>query len=1152
MAPAEVSLNFRTLRADFSSSMLKDGKRLYEKKDSCAARMIACSSSSFIFEGSVAGLVRERHVCQIEIDRANSSISLSQCDCQSKVDCSHIACMLFYIEEHFHRLLLEFLEQKQGSSTSASIKEQESKAALLHHAKNHSEKKVRQEKEKMAIQEFVEAAAPLANFSLFTKKEEPHCLAELLIAVGPYQAGPKKMTEITFAVKVPEKMKPVAILQPKLFFQSLAFEDPIFLGSHLTLLSFNSFGSRCSGFLELLYRSMEYAERQDKAGKAAYINSELVEQLFIEAALMKCEGSGRVALFAETFEKQYTLHVEPASLEFSVSLLKEESHERLVMQAKVCLQDECVSVRAVRLLRQLGKVSTFGCLKDDHIYLFSKTLHPKAKEELASLDTMVVPEPLFGTFFSYSLPELKKIGSVTMNDEVQKLAQDIYRKEEPVLRLDMDSIEGALSIRPSFLYGKTMVAEAKVGNKAKNLFADSKSTCPLARDVAQELSLTQKLLWGFSYDEKDGVYLTTSERKISEFFIETLAPRVKNINMHIGPSLDPYVSVEPSKFKISMQLQEGSKVSCTLSVQGPLKNVSLAKVLEAGRLLRSAIEIDVESSSSIQRHRYVFFDATYHETLCQYIEELSFPSLKDSRWEIPLWVALGIDEKAYAQVGMDVVLSKELQELRHSLIKPASSTEEPMCLSSKCQIKGYQKEGICWLRQLRSFSLHGILADDMGLGKTVQTIAALSDLHVVQKVAHPSLIVCPTSLVDNWIEEIKKFQPDLLVVPLTGAPQERKKILEKAKVVHIFIASYGLVQKDVEMLSNLPFSYVILDEGQAIKNRETCTARAVKNINGQYRLILTGTPIENSLDDLWSLFDFLLPGFLGSYDKFCSQYVRGGEADKSRVIEKLKKKVQPFVLRRMKQDVLHDLPSITHTMLHCSLSQTQKKMYNKIAQQARSDLEALVEKEGFEKAKLHVLATLTRLKQICCHPQLLPDTPFGDVTDCSKYEMFLQLVDTIVASKKKAVIFSQYAKMLGIMKQTLDSQGIASVTLDGTTKNRLALVQKFNEDAQVPFFLVSLRAGGNGLNLVGADTVIHYDLWWNPAVENQATDRVWRMGQKEKVQAYKLITKHTIEEKILQLQDKKRDLITNVVDSDEDVLSKLTWDDVLELLGDDA
>lgn len=382
---------------------------------------------------------------------------------------------------------------------------------------------------------------------------------------------------------------------------------------------------------------------------------------------------------------------------------------------------------------------------------------------------------------------------------------------------------------------------------------------------------------------------------------------------------------------------------------------------------------------------------------------------------------------------------------------------------------------------------------------------------------------------------------------MDGTPTQRKKLLTDIQSYDAVITSYSLLQKDIDIYKAFTFSYAILDEAQHIKNRGTRNAKSVKMIHAKHRLILTGTPIENSLDELWSLFDFLMPGLLSTYDRFVEKYIRSPGQSKGANLEVLRRKVSPFILRRMKGDVASELPPVSEIIYHCNLSDVQKELYHSYAQSAREELAQLVKREGFDKVQIHVLATLTRLKQICCHPAIFAkDKP--EVGDSAKYDMLMELLQTLIESKHKTVIFSQYTRMLSIMRDDLVQMGIPFEYLDGSSKNRIAIVKRFNEDEKIPVFLVSLKAGGSGLNLVGADTVIHYDMWWNPAVENQATDRVHRIGQKNSVSAYKLVTLNSIEEKIIELQNRKKGIVKKIVSSDEEAIGKLTWEEVLELL----
>ena len=405
----------------------------------------------------------------------------------------------------------------------------------------------------------------------------------------------------------------------------------------------------------------------------------------------------------------------------------------------------------------------------------------------------------------------------------------------------------------------------------------------------------------------------------------------------------------------------------------------------------------------------------------------------------------------------------------------------------------------------------------MGLGKTLQTIVTLAQSKETKQA--PSIIVCPTSLLYNWTEEFHKFNPKFKTLVIDGIPNQRKKLIETIDKYDAIITSYSLLQKDVDLYDKTVFHYAILDEAQHIKNRATRNAKSVKTLKSNFKLILSGTPIENSLDELWSLFDFLMPNFLNSYDRFLEKYVRPKNEELKKNLEYLKKKVAPFILRRMKKDVLDDLPEVSNIVYHNKLSKAQKELYNSYAASAKDELTKLVERDGFDKVQIHVLATLTRLKQICCHPAIFAKED-GEAGDSAKFDMLLELLENLIDGGHKTVIFSQYTRCSRSCDLSSMPKGLNTHTSTGSSKNRMDIVKGFNEGDN-PIFLVSLKAGGTGLNLTSADTVIHYDMWWNPAVENQATDRVYRMGQKNNVSVYKLVTLDTIEEKIVAMQEKK-------------------------------
>ena len=465
-------------------------------------------------------------------------------------------------------------------------------------------------------------------------------------------------------------------------------------------------------------------------------------------------------------------------------------------------------------------------------------------------------------------------------------------------------------------------------------------------------------------------------------------------------------------------------------------------------------------------------------------------------------------------------------------------------------LRSYQQEGLNWLRFLEQRGFCGILADEMGLGKTLQTLAWLQLERVEESHrALPTLIVCPTSLVENWHEEAARFTPDQRVVVLHGG--DRHRLWKKVDQADIVITSYALMRRDIEKHLKRTYAVAILDEAQQIKNRSTQNALAAKRIQAHHRLVLSGTPIENSVTDLWSIMDFLMPGYLGDHKSFHEQYelpiVHGGE-EGGVAQAKLRRKLHPFLLRRLKKHVAKDLPPKIERIAPCKLTADQLMVYKQVLNDTRDRIEQMVEKRGFNQSRMEILKTLLRLRQTCNHIDLLKMEGIKAKEPSGKMDLFFSLLQEAIDSRHRILVFSQFTGMLAILQKEMKVRKLKYCYLDGGTKDRQDVVRLFNRDHSISVFLMSLKAGGTGLNLTGADMVIHFDPWWNPAVENQATDRAHRIGQKRTVYSVKLITKGTIEEKVLALQESKRSVIDATLTSDEQMMQKLTWEDVQELL----
>lgn len=523
---------------------------------------------------------------------------------------------------------------------------------------------------------------------------------------------------------------------------------------------------------------------------------------------------------------------------------------------------------------------------------------------------------------------------------------------------------------------------------------------------------------------------------------------------------------------------------------------------------------------------------------------LSKQQIREKEILIPRYRALYID--AVFRDGKENLIARSdyFKELIEQIESPTKLFELPDSLSGI--MREYQKEGFQWLKTLKRYGFGGILADDMGLGKSLQIISFLLSEKNEEKEREPALIVCPASLIYNWENEFLRFAPQMKIVPVVGSAKERSEILKTEKEMDVFITSYDLLRRDSKWYKEMEFSAMVIDEAQYIKNHTTQNAKAVKSIQASFRLALTGTPIENRLSELWSIFDFLMPGFLYSYTRFRADFetpiVKQGEKG---ALSRLHKMTGPFLMRRLKQDVLRDLPEKLEEIIYSRMEGTQNYLYQAAVMELKEQLMRETE-ESFRANSISILAQLMRLRQLCCDPSLcLKDYEEGS----AKLNTCMELVAHAVSSGHKLLLFSQFTAMLEKIEDCLQNENIRYYKLTGATtkENRAKMVEAFQAD-DTPVFLISLKAGGTGLNLTAADIVIHYDPWWNMAAQNQATDRAHRIGQDKVVTVYRLITKDTIEDNILKLQEAKNSLVQQVLQTDKTSLASMSRNDLLRIL----
>jgi superfamily II DNA or RNA helicase len=549
----------------------------------------------------------------------------------------------------------------------------------------------------------------------------------------------------------------------------------------------------------------------------------------------------------------------------------------------------------------------------------------------------------------------------------------------------------------------------------------------------------------------------------------------------------------------------------------------LFSAAELQRLLRSG-----QSKTRLQNGRTAVFDAEAITDFEEVLRDVDPAQTQPGTYRI---------KKAHADYVTNT--AADLGAALRSLVTPPASA--PRLGELETRLRDYQKQGVEWLWRLAEGKLGGILADEMGLGKTVQTLAFLR----ARSGKGPALIVCPTSLITNWRNETQRFTPELRVLVVEGP--DRHTQFGKISECDVVLTSYALLQRDAEKYKPIEFSTVVLDEAQHIKNPDTQNAQAAFALRARHRFVLTGTPMENSVRDLWSLMNFVLPGYLGSRADFRERYeqplARGAAPEIQR---RLARRMRPFLLRRKKSDVAKDLPEKLEQVVVCDLKAPQRAAYDGLLREVQAGL--ATEKGDAGAVRMKMLLGLLRLRQVCCDLRLLDREGGKTAADSAKLELFEELIEEAIDGGHRVLVFSQFVSMLALLRERLEADKIPFSYLDGQTKERQAVVDQFQSNPGIPIFLMSLKAGGVGLNLSAADTVIHFDPWWNYAAESQATDRAHRIGQTCVVTAYKLIARDTVEEKILKLQAKKRSASEGIIGSEEPLMSGLTTADLEELL----
>ncbi len=783
-----------------------------------------------------------------------------------------------------------------------------------------------------------------------------------------------------------------------------------------------------------------------------------------------------------------------------------------------------------------GKKYTY-LLLDKKLYRCSK----KYKETIIRLleifrknftNEIIIPNSQLSMFFSVVEPNIKQ--TLSIDDEAYKnIKQFIPSPLFAQLYLDYNE-KNYIVAELKFLYDDVTI------NPLNEQPEDSK----IIRNKIKEARLIDMFVEsGFMLDGKKHRLVLANEEKIYKFLTEDINSYMKNFEI-----------LATDNFK-EKEIKSSSNISLGVKIENNLLDIDftnlnfdpaeLQEIMRQYKLKKRYHRLKDGSFINLEDNETIKFIDSITEDI-----DVDYSQIKNGELRLPMYRALYLDKildkNEFIKVNKDENYKSLVERLDVKQIE--GSMQMPSLL--KANLREYQKIGVQWLQMLDFYGLGGILADDMGLGKTVQILCVIcSYLEKHKENSKPIMVVCPSSLCLNWQNEIEKFTTGVTSQVIHGSLEARKKQIENIKNYNIVITSYELLKRDIDEYkkSETQFKFIIADEAQYIKNNNTQNAKAIKNINAETRYALTGTPIENSLSELWSIFDFIMPGYLFGYRKFKEMYetpiVR--DADEY-ATNKLKKLIEPFVLRRIKKEVLTELPDKMITILNSQMTDEQQDIYLSYLARAKKDVMEEIKENGIEKSQIKILALLTRLRQICCHPSLFIENYKGE---SGKLNQCIEIIKDAIQSGHKILLFSGYTAMFDIIEKELKKEKIEYLKLTGQTKvsDRVNLVDEFNNSADKKLFLISLKAGGTGLNLVGADMVIHYDPWWNLSAENQATDRTYRIGQKRNVQVYKLITKNSIEEKIYELQKRKESLIDSMISTNQTFINKLSKEEIMNL-----
>ena len=1145
-----VELNFTTLqfRKRYDPARYRRGRNLYNNELAIVKEVNKIDEKNYEIEASVEGNY-DLYTTNLKI--CGNMITEYQCTCQDYYNgnlCKHIiATSMEVIDPHY-------ASTEDGRKKIEEKRKKEARKRLEELRKREEEERKRREYES----KYYDGLRVIEKYKRNFKQESTDRLDLIQLYLKTNEIKNRKEGNLATSVKLEyvveieniETLKvSFKIGQTRMyvlnnicdFYEAYQNGTELYYGKQLRLIpkreNFTEDSQEIFDFIIKYAEMIEYNNKYSRYGmdnsfnKAIYLTGENINKFFeiTKNKVLSCH-----TYYNGTFKYQFT----DQKLDISCTLKKEKvevpiyaywnySGDEVKESEEYILK---LSIEDYTILLSNNKIYVFY---QNKIYILEKEKNIlKLLELFRNESKILIPEDKLDEFTKFVLPNIKYVQTEELPAEIVKEGLIVDKLASKIL-LDTDG-EGNILLELKFCYDKY---EFNILERGYDTYVKENN---IVRDIPSEKAVLKRIFMdGFGLTPERKEFIMENTDDIYEFLVHKIEGYMNDFEVLATDKFKNKQIKQPKISNIGIKIDNGllelnlSKVNIDINeIKGVLKDYKIKKKYHK---LKNGDILDLSSNEELDLLDEM---AT---TL-----DIDYSKLENGVINLPISRSFYLEKLMETNKEINISKNEEFSELIDSIESTDISDKIKLDKSFEKILRDYQKVGYKWLKTLETYKFGGILADDMGLGKTLQIIALLRTEQKSKKET-TSIVVCPSTLVLNWKAEIEKWCNTMKVLIIKGTAKERKEKLEDYENYDLVITSYDLLKRDIENYEDKHFKYIIADEAQYIKNSSTQNATSLKRLKGEIKFALTGTPIENSVAELWSIFDFIMPGYLYNYNKFKKKFeepiLKSGDKE---ALKRLKRLISPFILRRVKKDVLTELPEKNITIMKNEMEKEQEKIYLSYLAQTRKEVAEELSDSSFEKSKFKILMLLTRLRQICCHPGLFIENYKGS---SGKLKQCIDLVVDAIQSGHKILIFSSYTSVFEIIEKEFKKLNIDYFKLVGNTpvSKRVEMVEEFNNNEELKVFLISLKAGGTGLNLTSADVVIHYDPWWNISSENQATDRAYRIGQKNSVQVYKLITSNSIEEKINKMQERKEKLSKDILSTKETFVNKLSKEEILDL-----